>query len=376
MTFFSKKESFIGLDIGTSSIKLVELTRDKKEGVRLSTYASAKNSLSLSRGGDSESVAQIATIAHEMLRRSGASATSVVAALPGLSVFSTVISLPEMNERDLEKAVVIAAKNYVPTPLKDVVLGWTAMKESLENELPVHADPAPKGEKEKNFESKQSGQPVRKNSEVFLTAASKDLVQNYSSVMERLNLNLIALEIESFPLSRSLIGSLKEPVLLVDIGSLTTNFYVVDNGYLRINQSADIGGDAITKAIATKLSISESEAEQRKYKLGLTQDGADNGLAFAAKTIVKDIIERGTSLCIIFERKRNRKVAKIILIGGGANLKGLIEFWKEASGIPAEMGNPWKGIKVPPVLNNKLLTIGTSFAVAVGLALREFEISE
>jgi len=387
MAFFSKKESFIGLDIGTSSIKVVELTRDGKEGIRLSTYASAKSSLSLARSGDNDSVAKVATIAHEILRRAGASATSTVAALPSLSVFATVISLPEMNERDLEKAVVLAAKNYVPTPLKDVVLGWTAMKEQItasENSLPVESgsavgvDAALKGEikKDEKVEKKVPVRTTRGSFEIFLTAASKDLVQNYSSVIERLNLNLVALEIESFPLSRSLLGSAKEPALLVDIGDLSTNFYIVDNGYLRINQSTDIGGDVITKTIATKLSISEDEAEKRKCTLGLTKDGADDGLAAAAKTIIKDIMDRGTNLRRIFERKSNKNVTKTILIGGGANLKGLAKYWEEASGLSTEVGNPWKGIKAPPILTNRLSAIGPSFAVAVGLALREFEQSE
>lgn len=368
MAFFSKRESFIGLDIGTSSIKIVELSRDRKEGIRLSTYASAKSSLSLSQINE-ESVAKIAIITHEMLRRSGVSATATVAALPNLSVFSTVISLPEMNERDLEKAVILAAKNYVPTPLKDVVLGWTVMKEPAKTITLSEKE----GEDDKG---KPHHQLAHKNSEVFLTAASKDLVQNYSAVIERLNLNLVALEIESFPISRSLLGSSKEPVLLVDIGDLSTNFSIVDNGYLRINQSTDVGGDAITKTIATKLNISEDEAEQRKCQLGLGQDGADNGLAAAAKIVIKDIIERSVNLRRIFERKSNRSVTRTILIGGGANLKNIVKYWEEVSGLPTEVGNPWRGIKVAPVLSNKLLAIGPSFAVAVGLALREFEISE
>jgi type IV pilus assembly protein PilM len=375
MAFFSKKESFIGLDIGTSSIKIVELSRNGKEGISLATYASAKSSLSLAQSGDGDSVAKVATIAHEMLRRSGASAMSTIVALPSLSVFSAVISLPEMNERDLEKAVALAAKNYVPTPLKDVVLGWTVMKESAIGSQ--GSTPAESGnEKDKKVENKARRQLANGNFEIFLTAASKDLVQNYSSVVERLNLNLVALETESFPLSRSLLGSLKEPALLVDIGDLATNFSIVDNGYLRINQGSDIGGDAITKIIASKLGISEDEAEKRKCKLGLVQAVSDDGLASAAKTVVKDIVERSTNLRRIFERKSNKSVAKTILIGGGANLKGLAEYWSEVSGIPAEVGNPWKGIKVPHVLTNKLLTIGPSFAVAVGLALREFELSE
>lgn len=401
MAFFSRKESYVGLDIGTSSIKIVELKREGRDQIRLVTYASAKSSESLAGSTTGDSVSHVSTVAREMLRRAGVTSKEVVAALPSLSVFSAVLSLPDMNERDLEKAVVMAAKNYVPSPLKDVVLGWTAMKEETPYNPPKKVLLTPKpamegGEKnvvvtnvpkenvgveeqrniktpEENAELKARKPLARKSSEIFLTAAPKELVERYSAVIDRLDLSLIALEVESFPLSRSLLGTKKEPALLVDIGDLATNFSIVDNGYLRINQSADIGGSSLTNAIASKFGISYEVAESRKFTYGL-EGGADGeGTVMAMRAAVKDIIDRGTNLKRIFERKSNKVVGRVVLIGGGANLKGLANYWQEVSGMPTEVGNPWKGIRVPQALNNRLLTIGPSFAVAVGLALREFE---
>lgn len=404
MSFFSRKESYIGLDIGTSSIKIVELKREGKNQIRLVTYASAKSAESLASDQNNVAVAHVSTIAHEMLRRAGVTSSEVVAALPSLSVFSAVLTLPDMSERDLEKAVVLAAKNYVPSPLKDVVLGWTAMKDGVTVKPQTAAEAnkqtfqtvagAPNsavelnkagGGQEKQIvpvvpedkaELKARRPLAKKNSEIFLTAAPKELVQRYSAVIDRLNLSLVALEVESFPLSRSLLGNMKEPALLVDIGDLATNFSIVDNGYLRINQSADIGGAALTKAVAAKFGVSNDVAEARKFAFGLTAEDESESPAMALKPVVKDIIDRSINLKRIFERKSNKVVRRVVLIGGGANLKGLAQFWQETSGMPTEVGNPWKGVKVPPALNNKLIAIGPSFAVAVGLALRELEQSE
>lgn len=405
MFLFSRKESYVGLDIGTSSIKIVELKREGKDQIRLVTYASAKSAESLANDQANVSVAHISAIAHEMLKRAGVVSSEVVAALPSLSVFSAVLSLPEMSDRDLEKAVILAAKNYVPSPLKDVVLGWTAMKEFAPPKSPtisarsvsqprvqvdVVGDAAGK-KTEENIVSEKTSSPVpseigaelkvrrplaKKNSEIFLTAAPKELVQRYSAVIDRLNLNLVALEIESFPLSRSLLGNTKEPALLVDIGDLATNFSIVDNGYLRINQSADIGGASLTKAISSKFGISYEMAEARKVAYGLTSENESESPAMALKPAVKDIIDRSVNLKRIFERKSNKIVGRVVLIGGGANLKGLAQFWQETSGMPTEVGNPWKGVRVPPALANKLIANGPSFAVAVGLALRELESGE
>jgi len=388
MTIFSRNDSYIGLDIGTSSMKLVELKKEGKDALRLVTYASASAVNSLMEGQGEEAVARTATIVREMARKSSASATNVVVALPSLSVFSTVVSLPEMNEKDMEQAINYAAKNYVPSPLEEVVLGWTPIIDKKKVTVTV------KEEKGKANEKKQSeGDPKkednkeddkgdvnrlkeRKNMDIFLTAAPKDLVNRYSTVVDRIGLKLVAMEIESFPLSRSLLKDNPDPVLMVDIGDLATGFSVVENGYLRINQSIDMGGRNITESIVTKLGISYEMAEMRKQETGLLSVGQDDSLKMAMSPILRDIIDKGSNLRYLFERKRKKKISKVVLIGGGANLKGLSEFWGEIFGVPAEVGNPWKGIRIPAVLNDRLRILGPSFAVAVGLALREFEQSE
>lgn len=398
MALFSRADSYLGLDIGTSSIKLVELRRKDKDHVALQTYAMAggmaENPLVAAK--DADAVAHMVTVIREMIRRSGAGAKDVVAALPSLSVFSSILALPEMRGRELEQAVVHAAQSYVPSPLKDVVLGWSVIAERRpepgSESLPERQDagpsaapaPPPAALSAKLYGAATSSVRVgmtepaasrQKMQDVFLTAAPKDLVQRYSSVVERLDMRLLALEIESFPLSRSLLAHDQQPVFLVDIGDRATNFTIVDREYLRLNQGIDIGGASVTSIIIQQLGVSFQEAEKKKRAENFLSGGPaqNSALGAAVRNIMRDIVERSQNLRRLYEQKSRRPIQRVILIGGGANLRGLPAFWQEITGLPAEVGNPWKGILVPDNLTDRLRVLGPSFAVAVGLALREFE---
>lgn len=373
MSLFSRRESYLGLDIGTSSVKLVELVREGRSGVRLSTYAVANGTIPLGEGSDGDAIARIAMLLRAMAERAQVTSENVVAALPSLSVFSSVITLPNMSGRDLDQAVTLAAKNYVPSPLKDVVLGWTTIEDAIPAASGSKATP-PSGSPQPTLPPAPTSPPVkeRKHLDIFLTAAPKDLVQRYSSVIERLNYRLVALEVESFPLSRSLLGKDMDPALLVDIGDRATSFSIVDRGYLRLNQSVDIGGATLTLAVTQRTGLSAEAADQKKRSSGLLGGTAD-AVSEAMRPVVRDLIERARNLRRLYEQKSLRSLRRVVLIGGGANLPALPAVWTEMTGLPTVVGNPWSSIIVPAQLQDRLRTLGPSFAVAVGLALREFE---
>lgn len=366
----------IGVDLGTSSLKVVQLTRTGA-AVSLVTYGVANQRNLLVENAGPDAVGQEAVVLRELLRRTGVAKGTVVAALPVLSLFSTVLQLPEMSGREMESAVTFAAKSYVPSPLTEVVLGWTQIGEPREVTAP-RAAPGP-------FASSAAvppavpavpvagkSPPVRKIQEVFLTAAPRELVQRYTSLFARLDIPIGALEVESFPLVRSLLAGEKQPALLVDLGDRTTSFSIVDAGYVRVNQAMDVGGNNLTAAIARAVSTSEEEAEQRKRREGVSA-GPDQPVTKAMQPVLTEIIQRGEALRRLYERKQQRPLGKMVLIGGGARLPGLTTHWSSVAGVPVEVGNPWRGITAPAALAGRLRELGPSFAVAVGLALQPFE---
>ncbi|TSC72836.1 MAG: type IV pilus assembly protein PilM [Parcubacteria group bacterium Gr01-1014_38] len=391
----------IGVDFGTSSVKVVELVRGRS-GFRLVTYAVTRQPNLLLDNNAPDSVPRAAVLLRAMFQRAHVSHGEVAAALPVLSVFSTVLELPQMPERELSSAVTFMAKNYVPSPLTEVVLGWLTIgpPEDLNRSAPAESAPVGEGQGSSSFARLGTGaaaapRPVagaplsptrsleiRKIQEVFLTAAPRELVGRYTALFERLNLRLAALEVESFPLARSLIRGDRRPILLVDLGDRTTSFSIVERGYLRLNQAIDVGGEAITNAIAKKLSLPIDQAEQRKRAEGLSSSAeagaagtSDIGSSIAAilRPLVMEIITRAEVVRRLYERKSHRALAAVQLIGGGARLPQLAAFWTSVTGVPCEVGNPWRGISVPAPLTEHLRRLGPSFSVAVGLALRPFE---
>lgn len=378
----------IGIDLGTASVKVVELARGK-HGLSLTTYAVARQPNLLLDGAAPDSVARAAVLLRAMFQRARVSHGEVVTALPIVSVFSTVLDVPQMPERELSSAVTFMAKNYVPSPLAEVVLAWSPIGSPEDAKSAATAERAPRTSEWPSSSTvgtpgwslpRASNLETRKTHEIFLTAAPRDLVERYAELFERLGRRLATLEVESFPLARSLIRGDRRPVLLVDLGGRTTSFSVVERGYLRLNQAIDIGGEAFTNAIQKKLSLSWEQAEQRKRADGVGS-GAGAGLASDAgspvaavlRPLVMDIITRSEVVRRLYERKQGHALAAVQLIGGGAWLPHLANFWTSVTGLPCEVGNPWRGISAPPPLTDHLRRLGPSLAVAVGLALRPFE---
>lgn len=398
MQLFRRTVNGIGVDFGTSTVKVVELTKTKA-GLGLVTYAIATQGNLLVDGRTPDAVARTTLLLRAMFQRAGVSRGTVAAALPILSVFSTVLELPWMPERELDAAVKFAARSYVPSPLADVVLGWTRIGPPTDAARPVppptvtapplvaEASPLAAGvgrwagtppEALGNQEGEAPRAPklrrpqTRKVQEVFLTAAPRESVARYTAVFERLEVPLGALEVESFPLARSLLRGESRPVLLVDFGGRTTSYSVVDEGYLRINQALDVGGEALTEAIARKLALRTEDAERKKRTEGVQGSEATAPAAAALRPVLSEMVGRGETVRRLYERKRGRPLGKIVLIGGGARLPGLPGFWSSVTGLPTEVGNPWREITVPSPLTERLSVLGPAFAVAVGLALRSF----
>lgn len=387
MNLFRREMTGVGVDFGTSSIKVVQLSGDGKR-IALATYASAPQPNILSQATSPDAVARMAVVLREILQKGRVGRGALSAALPVLSVFSTVLELPELPEKELASAVMLLAKNYVPSPLAEVVLGWTSI--GPPEKEPGRTDRVPTANEgvaaapataSGPAADEPPGKTPRPTQEVFLTAAPRDLVQRYAAVFERLNTTLTALEVESFPLARSLLREDRRPTLLVDFGNRTTSYSIVERGYLRLNQAVDIGGETLTTAVAHALSLPPAEAEKRKRAEGLLPlgsrgaGGAESASAVSAalRPPLLEIITRGEVIRRLYEKKRGRALALVQLIGGGSRLPGLASFWTSVTGLPCEVGNPWKGIAVPTALSELLKRQGPSFAVAVGLALRPFE---
>ncbi|MBP6943203.1 MAG: type IV pilus assembly protein PilM [Candidatus Buchananbacteria bacterium] len=358
MGLFSKTVSYLGVDIGTSSIKIVELTQDHGRP-RLVTYGFTERRFEAV--GQQPSEAEIATAIQEICGKSRTTTTRAITSLPNFSVFSSIITLPDLNKKELASAISWEAKKLIPTPLEDIILDWKIIGDAP---LATTANSTQATAPKRIFSK------PKKNLRILLTGASKALVNRYITIFNQAELTLLSLETENFALIRSLVGADESTQLLVDLGASTSSITVVDHGVPVMSRSLEVGGLMITRAVSSSLNVSLDRAEQFKQDLSLDIETAENSLPQTVEKSFATILNEVRYTIEQYHDQNQSKIGKIILTGGGSLLGHLGGYIETKLNINTYVGDPWARIVYPTDLKPVLDRIGPRFAVAVGLALR------
>ena len=348
MGLFSSENSFLGIDIGGSSLKLVELKKDSNGKIALSTYGFTENIGEINYDRKSD-IKYLAKLINKIQQRAGTSTINAVASLPTFSVFSSIISLSGVNRKNIVDNINEKAKKVIPLPLEEMVLDW------------------------KIIETKQIANN-KNDVKVFLTGSPKKLVKKYISIFKEANINLLSLETETFSLVRSLVGNDKSNMMILEIGANSTDISIVKNGIPVLNRSIDICGTTITKAIAEKLNISFKRAEQFKCDLGVESlSDEEHSLPKVVKEAVRPIVHEVEYMMDLFQNNYNEQLEKIILSGGGSFLINFSDYLSHSLNIKVIIGDPWSRVVYPEDLKPVLLEVGPKLSVAIGLAMRGLE---
>jgi len=203
--------------------------------------------------------------------------------------------------------------------------------------------------------------------QVLLVAASKNKVAKYEKIVKGAGLELKGIEIESFSMTRSLIGNDQGNFIIVDVGSRVCNIALVERGVIKVNRNIDAGGKDITRSIASGLNISEERAEKLKTS-GNDIFSAD--LAINYPTLELIVSETSRVIKSFYKNEDNSKVDAIILSGGTANLFGITKYFTDKLNVRTIVGNPFSRIDYNKKLEPVISLMKTHFSVAVGLALR------
>ena len=392
MALFKSKESYLGVDIGTASIKLVELAPWSGKP-RLVTYGYVDIVTDIIHSKSAENQIKIVNSLKKLLNQAQTNSNLAIAALPTYSVFNSIISLPEMSPKDLSSAVKWEAKKYIPMPLEEMILDWKVIKDEAAQGVQVQAQPdlnkgkrkgkagflnlkfgakKPEGSKaEVELSNKGRGGDIR----ILVTAAPKNLVGRYLEIFKQAGLKLLSLETEAFALARSLISNDLSTVMIVDIGSITTDICVIEKGIPILNRSIDIGGLTITKGIAGSLNVNLERAEQFKRDFGVSvnQDDSQKGINKTIANSLSPIINEIKYVFDLFHNQSSRPIEKIVLSGGSAFLPNLPDYFSQLFNKPTIIGNPWDKVVYPEELKTVLDEVGTRLAVAIGLAMRDIK---
>ncbi len=393
--FWNKQESFLGIDIGSGGIKLIELSLEKNRPV-LFSYGLTSNKQNIHKllenedkniaklvgekasdfvipsgatteGGfaagdkkakvgspDQLAQAQIEKYANAIKTVCKAARTVskiAVVSLPVSSVFHAVVNLPLVKKEELNHIVEAEVKKLLPMPLEEMALDSQVLK----------------------------GLPEDKFQRVLVNAVPHKLIEFYSKVFQIAGLSLKALEPESTALARSLVGRDQAVSMIVDIGSERTNFFIVDQGVPITHQSIESGGDKVDKILQNILGLESNLITQAKQDLfdflsinGNNILGEQKWLGILMPVIDPILKEIEVSLELYLRQtgNENKRPEKIILTGGMATMPFLAKFIQEKFKIKCYVGDSWARIVYQDGLKPVLRQIGPRMSVAIGLAMR------
>ncbi len=370
LEFLSLKPDAFGLDISDLSLKIVKL---KKRGrfYKLASFGEEKIKPGIIKGGeikDEEKLAEVIKTAVKKVKGEKLQTKYIVASLPEEKSFLQIIQMPKMVEDDLKSAVIYEAENHIPIPIDQVYLDSQIV-------LPV---------------SDRSG---RFN--VLLAALPKKTVDPYLSSFKKAGLQPKILETESLSIARTLIKDeiAASPVLMIDLGETRTSFIIFAGHSLRFTSSIPVSSLIFNEIISKNLGVNLAEAERLKMRYGLeerlalkiknekTEVKKEQGKIFEALVpALVDLIQQIKRHLEYYQShadseglsSNGKKVTKILLCGGGANLKGLSELLTLELKILVEIANPWVNILSEDQEETSELPFEKSlgYATALGLALR------
>ncbi len=355
--WFSKKTtSVLGVDIGTSSIKVVQLRREKGRVV-LETYgAIALGPYAGQEIGRATSLPaeKITEALKDVLREANVTTIDAAVAIPYSSSLVSLVKLPVGVEKDLANVVPIEARKYIPVPIGEVLLDWFVLSDSKH--------PTPDGK-----------------IEILLVAIHNDTISKFRSIAAEAQLVPAFFEIEVFSATRAALEHGLAPVAVIDMGAATTKFYVVERGIIRESHIINQGAQNLTLSASRALGISVAQAEERKRKWGLNDPpllpGATpppsqkQSMELTMSPLAAEIARTALS----WEQRTNQTLSAMVLVGGGATLKGLKEFLQSKVQNEVRLGDPFSKTQAPAFLEAILKEAGPEFSVAVGLALRRLQ---
>ena len=356
-----ESESVLGIDIGSSAIKIVQIKKKKGQAM-LETYGEMAlgpyGNATIGQAVELPPERIAATVAHLMKEKEVNVTTKLAGiSIPFASSLMSVMELPDVGPKQLATMVPLEARKYIPVPINEVMLDWSVI-------------PRPENTDEEIDNAIAGTKPVKKV-DVLVVAIHNDTIARYQEIVQKSGVSAGFFEIEIFSTMRSVVDEGLAPVMIIDMGAASTKLYIIERGIIRASHTVNRGAQDITSAISQSLGLTIERAEVMKREVGVL--GEDKTLTGIINLVLDYIFAEANRTLLGFEKKYNKSVAKVVLVGGGAALKGLPALAKNAFKTEATTGNPFGKLATPAFIENILKETGPEFAVAIGAALRRLQ---
>jgi type IV pilus assembly protein PilM len=344
--FFSKSsEDYLGIDIGTSSIKAVEISGGKDPELKnygevlISDFEkeTEKKAKKTKKGSFSYTDEQISEALTYLLEETGIKTRKAYFSLPDFASFFTSFNLPPMEEDEVDSAVSFHARQYIPLPVSEVSLDWF-----LDDEI-------------------KKGKEIKVN----LIAIPNEVIKQYQTIANMAKVEIVSLEGEMVPLVRAFARDREDVVAILDIGEQTMLLAIAEKGILKATHSLEFSAGSVINQLASFADVKYNEAKKILSEYGLKEKSIEKVVFIRLRSIFAEVTRAINS----FERNENKEVAEVIITGGFSNIPGIEGYIQGVVNKKVSTNNCFQGIKYPESLEKKIIEISKNYGVALGTAL-------
>lgn len=344
MKAFGSVGDFFALDIGTTAVRIVQLSRSGNNW-SLDKHALVPVDIRISNSDAPEDQKKLAEIITTAIGQSGVRSRNVVLGIPSSRMFATVVELPDMSHAELASTIKYQAEQYIPMSLDEVKIDWAVLGKSPK-------DPT--------------------KNEILLASVANAFSEQRLDLVEGLGLNVLAIEPDSLALCRALLpAGVTDGRLIIDFGDFASDVVMTLGESPRLVRSIPTGFRTLVKSAAQNLNIQEQQAAQFILKFGVLPDKLEGQILRALdSTMDQFTAELGKSVKFFQTKYPSTPVSAVMLSGYGATIPGFAEYIASKVGIPVQIATPWQRVRVSNSDQAKLEAVSHQFSVVVGLAER------
>lgn len=348
MNIFKGLGEFFALDIGTKSIRVVQLSKTGEHQWKLDHVGYTGLDPKIIASDSPESRKKLGNALMSTIGQAGVHTKDVAVGLPSSRTFTTVIEVPMMSDAELKSTLKYQADQYIPMPLDDAKIDWAKL------------GPSPSDAKKQ---------------EILLASTAQNYVEGLIEMIDSLGFNVIAAEPDPIAIARSLLPANPTGAhIIIDIGEASTDIVVTVADRPVLVRTLPMGLKALVSAIVTNLNIKEDQATQFVVKFGLAPDRLEGQVFRSIEGVLDNFVTEIVKSVKFFQGKyATESVSKIHLSGYAGVIPLLAEYIGSKTELPTEVTSPWQSISISEGDKQKILATEFEFATAVGLAQRSIE---
>ena len=333
----------VGLDIGSKTIKMVELAKDGGKWKLRSSGVVGYSGNPIEHMQDEKELTALAGLIKKLHKESNVSSKEIAIALPEPQVFTRTIKFPLLTDQEVASAVKWEAEQYIPIPINEAIIQHQIL-ERRENASPPEVL-------------------------ALLVAAPRILVEKYVKTAQTAGLTVVAVETALMALVRSLAPA-DQTVLLVDFGAKSTNIAIAKNGLLSFSRSIPTAGEAFTRAVAQSLGVEPKQAEEYKRTYGLSGNQLEGKISGALGPVFRLVADEIKKAIQFYQSEENGESPQVVVLSGGTSgLPEAISTLSKSLGLEVVIGNPFSKILIDPDTAKKIAPYAPLYSIALGLAL-------